>query len=120
MGGHPEFPTREATEPFRILLSHTPDNYPWARANAVDLMLSGHNHGGQIRLPLFGAIHTPSSFGTKYAGGTFWEAPTLLHVSRGVSGRHPWRWNCLPELTRLVLRSEMILTEAHSQRSRAI
>lgn len=105
MGTHPQFPT--ATErPFRILLSHTPDNYPWARSCSVDLMLSGHNHGGQVRLPLFGAIHTPSSFGTKYAGGTFWESPTLLHVSRGVAGRHPWRWNCLPELTRIVLRSE--------------
>lgn len=105
MGTHPEFPPG-ADRPFRILLSHTPDNYPWARSRSVDLMLSGHNHGGQVRLPLFGAIHTPSSFGTKYAGGTFWESPTLLHVSRGVAGRHPWRWNCLPELTRIVLRSE--------------
>ena len=112
MGTHPEFPAA-AGGCFRILLSHTPDNYPWAKTHSVDLMLSGHNHGGQVRLPLLGAIYTPSSFGTKYAGGTFWEAPTLLHVSRGVAGRQPWRWNCLPELTRIVLRSE----KSHSSTS---
>ena len=67
-------------------------------------MLSGHNHGGQIVLPVLGPVYSPSRFGVKYAAGTFHEPPTLLHVSRGLSGRYPLRWNCLPEVTRIVLR----------------
>jgi len=89
---------------FRLFLSHTPDNIGWARENAIDLMLSGHNHGGQVRLPLFGPVYSPSRHGARYASGAFWEPPTLLYVSRGISGKHPLRWNCLPQLTRLVLR----------------
>lgn len=104
MGTNPNF---SETPPgaFRLFLSHTPDNFPWARRNHVDLMLSGHNHGGQIRLPGFGPVYSPSVFGCRYASGVFWGEPTLLHVSRGISGRHPLRWNCPPELTRVVLRA---------------
>jgi hypothetical protein len=71
-------------------------------------MLSGHNHGGQVRLPGFGPVYSPSAFGCHYASGVFWESPTLLYVSRGISGKHPLRWNCLPELTRLVLRPAIV------------
>ena len=52
-------------------------------------MLAGHTHGGQIRMPITGPILAPSLYGTKYASGTFYEVPTLLHVSRGVSGLTP-------------------------------
>ena len=90
---------------FRIFLSHTPDNLPWARRHSINLMLAGHNHGGQIRLPLFGPVYSPSAYGAHYASGVFWEKPTLLYVSRGISGRHPLRLNCPPELTRLTLRA---------------
>ena len=103
MGSHPDLASAPERA-FRLCLSHTPDNLPWARRNAVDLMLSGHNHGGQVQLPLFGPVYSPSVYGARYAGGAFWEDPTLLYVSRGISGKHPLRWNCLPELTRLVLR----------------
>ena len=89
----------------RILLSHTPDNLARARRDRVDLMLSGHNHGGQIRLPVIGPVYCPSRFGCYYSEGLFWEEPTLLHVSRGLAGRHPLRYGCLPEITKLVLRS---------------
>ena len=102
MGGYPEL-TAVPPEAFRILLSHTPDNLRWARRYDVDLMLSGHNHGGQIRMPLLGPIYSPSRFGCRYASGTFWAEPTLLHVNRGLSGRHPLRWRCRPEITRLIL-----------------
>lgn len=87
----------------RILLSHTPDNLGRARRDRVDLMLSGHNHGGQIRLPVIGPVYCPSRFGCYYAAGLFFESPTLLHVSRGLAGRHPLRYGCLPEVTKLVL-----------------
>ncbi|MFQ5732044.1 MAG: metallophosphoesterase [Planctomycetaceae bacterium] len=104
MGGEAEF-DGDRQQSFRLLLSHTPDNLPWARRNGVDLMLAGHIHGGQIVLPILGPIYAPSRYGTKYVSGLYWEHPTLLHVSRGVSGRLPLRWNCRPELTKLVLES---------------
>lgn len=103
MGNHPDL-SHAPPEAFRFLLSHTPDNIGWARRNQIDLMLAGHNHGGQVRLPLIGPIYSPSHHGCRYSSGVFWEDPTLLYVSRGVSSRHPIRWRCKPELTQLVLR----------------
>jgi predicted MPP superfamily phosphohydrolase len=90
---------------FRLCLSHTPDNLPWARRNRIDLMLSGHNHGGQIRLPVVGSVFVPSRFGRRYDCGVFHEPPTLLHVTRGLGEEHPLRFNCRPEVTKLVLRA---------------
>jgi predicted MPP superfamily phosphohydrolase len=90
---------------FRLCLSHTPDNIRWAQRNEIDLMLAGHNHGGQIRLPVFGSIFVPSRYGRRFDCGTFSEPPTLLHVSRGLAGQHPLRFNCRPEVTRIVLTS---------------
>jgi predicted MPP superfamily phosphohydrolase len=89
---------------FRLCLSHTPDNFPWARRAGVDLTLAGHVHGGQVRLPLFGSVLVPSRHGRRYDCGLFYEAPTLLHVSRGLSGEHPLRYGCPPEVTLLTLR----------------
>jgi predicted MPP superfamily phosphohydrolase len=89
---------------FRILLAHTPDHLPWAKSHTFDLMLAGHNHGGQIRLPWLGALISPSWYGWRYAGGLYHEPPTLLHVSRGIAAKHPIRLNCPPELALLVLR----------------
>ena len=90
---------------FRMCLSHTPDNIGWARANNIRLMLSGHNHGGQIRLPLIGSIFVPSLYGRRYDCGAFDEPPTLLHVVRGLAGKQPLRFNCRPEVAKLVLRA---------------
>jgi predicted MPP superfamily phosphohydrolase len=104
MGTHPDFSS--APDAFRLLLSHTPDHLEWARQQQADLMLSGHNHGGQVVLPVIGPVYSPSRFGVQYAAGAFWSEPTLLYVSRGVSGRHPLRWNCRPEVTKLVLRAD--------------
>jgi len=89
---------------FRLCLSHTPDNIAWAKRHRIDLMLSGHVHGGQIRFPLIGSVFVPSRYSRRYDSGTFFEPPTLLHVSRGLAGQHPLRFNCRPEVTRLILR----------------
>jgi hypothetical protein len=94
----------DARSAFRILLSHSPDQIDWAREHRFDLMLAGHTHGGQIRFPLVGAVVCPSRWGVKYASGVYHEPPTVLHVTRGISGLHPIRLNCRPELTRLILR----------------
>ncbi|MBI2480191.1 MAG: metallophosphoesterase [Planctomycetia bacterium] len=108
-GPAPEVPAcatdRDGKPILRILLSHSPDQLAWARRQGFDLMLAGHTHGGQIRLPIIGPIVSPSHFGVKYASGVFYEAPTLVHVSRGVSGLEPIRINCLPEVTKLILRA---------------
>jgi predicted MPP superfamily phosphohydrolase len=88
---------------FRILLSHSPDLFYKAQGWGVDLMLSGHNHGGQIRLPLVGPVFMPSRYSRRFDRGFFREKGTLLHVSEGVGGKHPVRYGCPPEVSRMVL-----------------
>ena len=99
-------PARRADgQPLRILLSHSPDQFDWAVAADFDLVLAGHLHGGQFRLPLIGPMLSPSHKGVRYASGTFYSRPTVMHVSRGVSAEIPVRFNCEPELARLKLHS---------------
>lgn len=111
MGEHPELKqsaTGKGTTPefdFLLLISHTPDNFHWAARQGYDLVLSGHTHGGQVRFPLVGPVFAPSLHGTRYASGTFARGSTVLHVSRGVSGIHPLRWFCRPEISLLTLRT---------------
>jgi len=103
--GHPPKRTDRDAVDLSILLSHSPDNFHRAAGDGVDLVLSGHNHGGQVCLPLLGPIYSPSRFGIRYAAGTFRRHSTTLHVSRGMSAERPLRWNCPPEVTKLVLRA---------------
>ena len=100
----PPHDSAEGTKPFSILLAHTPDQLPWARQQRFDLMLAGHTHGGQIRVPIIGPMVCPSRFGVRYASGLFHEPPTTMHVSRGLSGVQPLRFGCPPEVTLLELR----------------
>ena len=97
-------PPRDAAGlPLRFLLAHGPDQFAWAQQNDFDLVLVGHNHGGQVRLPLLGAILAPSLSGTRYAGGVFRRGNTVMHVSRGTGSHTPLRWNCPPEVALLTL-----------------
>jgi predicted MPP superfamily phosphohydrolase len=91
--------------PLRIALSHSPDQLAWARRHDVDLLLAGHTHGGQICVPLVGPLLSATRLGANYASGIYHLAPTIVQITRGVSGRFPVRINCPPELTKLVLRS---------------
>ena len=75
-----------------------------ATVDAHHLMLSGHVHGGQIRLPVVGSVFVSSRYGRRYDCGAFDEPPTLLHVSRGPGGKQPVRYNCRPKVTKLILR----------------
>lgn len=90
---------------FRLLLSHTPDELYRASRWGIDLMLSGHNHGGQVRLPVIGPVFMPSLYSRRFDRGFFRAGRTLLHVSQGVSGMHPLRYGCVPEVGRLILRA---------------
>ena len=95
---------QQGEEPFRLLLSHCSDQLSWARKHNVTLMLAGHTHGGQGRLPLAGPLLSPSFHGSRYASGDFFKPPTTMHVTRGLSGIHLMRINCRPELSLLTLR----------------
>ena len=99
----PEIETESAD--FRLLLSHSPDELGWARRHGIPLMLAGHTHGGQGRLPLAGPLLSPSWHGSRYASGDFYVAPTTMHVSRGMGGVHLLRIRCRPELSLITLRT---------------
>jgi predicted MPP superfamily phosphohydrolase len=103
----PRLDTRTAPDAeFRLVLSHTPDWFSRLARQGANLVLSGHNHAGQIRLPLTGPVFMPSLFSRRYDRGFFRSGDALLHVSQGVAGQHPIRYGgCLPEVTRLILRS---------------
>ena len=88
---------------FRILLSHSPDLFYKAQRWGIDLMLSGHNHGGQIRFPFVGPVFMPSRYSRRFDRGFFRQNGTLLYVNEGVGGKHPVRYGCPPEVSRLVL-----------------
>ena len=69
---------------FNILLFHSPDLAPQAAALGYDLQLSGHTHGGQVRLPLFGAIYTSSIYGKRFEAGRYLLDQMILYVTRGL------------------------------------
>ncbi len=86
----------------RLLLSHNPDvaeRLP-ERGPRVDLLLSGHTHGGQVRLPLVGAPIVPSSYGGKYARGLVRGPRSWVYVSAGLGVTIlPMRFLARPEIT---------------------
>ena len=55
-------------------------------------------------ISLIGSLFVPSRYSRRYDGGTFFEEPTLMYVSRGLAGQHPLRFNCRPEVSKLILR----------------
>ncbi len=91
-----------------IVLSHTPDLLPRKASWGVDLVLAGHNHGGQVRLPWLGPILMPSRYSRRYDRGVFVRGRTLMHVSAGIGGKHPIRYGCPPEIARIRLRSDRV------------
>jgi predicted MPP superfamily phosphohydrolase len=71
-------------ERFTILLYHTPDLAPEAADAGIDLQLSGHTHGGQVRLPAYGALYAASLYGKRYEMGRRREGDLTLYVTRGI------------------------------------
>lgn len=69
---------------FSVLLYHTPDLIYTARDLHVDLYLAGHTHGGQVRMPFFGALFANSIYGKKFEMGLYHVDGTTLFVSRGL------------------------------------
>ncbi|HEB02905.1 MAG TPA: metallophosphoesterase [Nitrospirae bacterium] len=92
----------------KVLLSHNPDvNMDIDRKGRhVDLVLSGHTHGGQIVLPFVGALFLPVKTGRRYQEGIVQDGQRLTFVSRGVGTVIlPFRLKCPPEVSVLTLRS---------------
>lgn len=106
-GGSSHTSLAATSSTLRIGVAHTPDRIRWARKSGIDLLLAGHTHGGQARIPGVGPLVAPSLYGSKFASGVFWLPPTLMHVSRGVAGTHPLRWRCTPEISLLTLSNQL-------------
>ncbi len=87
-----------------VLLGHEPDIATTVREyGGVDLMLAGHTHGGQVRLPLLTPYFLPD-LGRKFVHGRFNFAGMQLYVNRGIGTVHlPVRFRCPPEITVLTL-----------------
>ena len=85
---------------FTVLLSHRPELFDLYVDTGVDLVFSGHAHGGQFRLPLLGGLVAPNQgFFPKYDAGQFIEENTTMIVSRGVGNSIiPLRLNNPPEV----------------------
>lgn len=91
-------------EAYSILLSHAPDFADRANEESVDLQLSGHSHGGQVQIPLIGALVTPP-FAKRYYEGMYNLTNVQLYVNRGLgTTRLPYRFLSRPEISVFTLR----------------
>jgi predicted MPP superfamily phosphohydrolase len=87
----------------KILLVHEPDFADRASQFKIDLQLSGHTHGGQIRLPGIGPLLLPV-LGRRYPMGLYRVADMWVYTNRGLgNNRPPLRLNCRPEITLFTL-----------------
>lgn len=89
----------------RVLLAHTPEIFPTAVEAGLDLVLVGHTHGGQIRLPFLGAVVAPGQgFFPAYDYGLFTESNTTMIVNGGLGeSAIPVRFNLRPEIVLVTL-----------------
>jgi len=87
-----------------VLLAHEPDFVDeWSRDPRVAVQLSGHSHGGQVRLPGLGAVIVPP-YGRKYDYGLYQVHHTRLYTNPGIGLAVPGvRVNCRPEVTEITL-----------------
>ena len=90
----------------RILISHNPDVNEDVEnlRERIDLIISGHTHGGQIVFPFLGALYIPSPFGQKYLSGLVRDGNRQTYISRGLGVFFvPMRINCRPDVSLLTL-----------------
>lgn len=89
--------------PFAILLTHSPQLFRQADRTRFDLVLTGHTHGGQVRLPGLGALWLPDG-SEEYESGWFFGQYTQMFVTRGIgTSRLPFRLLCRPEIALITL-----------------
>ena len=92
---------RRAPERFGLAVMHSPDSAPEAAALGYDLIVAGHTHGGQVRLPIVGALVTNCSMPRRIVSGLIRMGSATLHTSPGLgtSKFAPFRFFCRPEAT---------------------
>jgi predicted MPP superfamily phosphohydrolase len=94
---------RQAGSEPLILMAHEPDYADEVVGSGVDLMLSGHTHGGQVRIPFMPLMNLPP-MGKKYVEGHFSLSGLQLYVTRGIGTVGvPFRFRCPPEITLITL-----------------
>lgn len=87
-----------------VLLAHEPDYADYVSQYPVDLQLSGHSHGGQVRLPLIPPLYLPD-LAKKYYLGLYRIGDLTLYTNAGLGTiRIPMRLNCPPEVTLITVR----------------
>lgn len=93
---------------YRVLLSHRPELFDVYVESGVDLVLSGHAHGGQFRLPFVGGLVAPNQgIFPKYDAGLYTESGTHMLVSRGIGNSIlPFRFNNRPEVVLIEMNVE--------------
>lgn len=94
---------------FKILLSHRPELFDIYVSNNIDLIFSGHAHGGQVRLPFIGGFIAPDQgFFPKYTSGSFKQGLSTMYVSRGLGNSIvPVRVFNRPEIIVVTLKSTL-------------
>ena len=95
----------ELADGYRILLSHRPETFDAYVSQQIDLVLTGHAHGGQFRLPVVGGLIAPNQgLFPKYDAGLYVEGRTNMIVSRGLGNSvFPFRVNNRPEVVIVTL-----------------
>lgn len=93
---------------YSVLLCHRPEVFDAFVENGVDLVFTGHTHGGQIRLPLIGAVFAPDQgLFPAYDAGIFTKEDTTMIISRGLgNSSFPFRIDCPPEIVVATLMHE--------------
>ncbi|MEW6060269.1 MAG: metallophosphoesterase [Actinomycetota bacterium] len=97
---------RRHPERFGLAIAHSPDPAPEIAALGYDLAVYGHTHGGQVRMPIVGALVTNSDVPRRIVSGLVRMGRTYGHISPGLgtSKYAPFRFMCRPEATLLELR----------------
>ena len=97
---------RRTPDRFGVAVMHSPDSAPEAAALGYDLIVAGHTHGGQVRLPIVGALVTNCSMPRRLVSGAIRMGAATLHISPGLgtSKYAPFRFWCRPEATLFELR----------------
>jgi len=94
--------TPERNGALRVVLNHNPDAKELFRRFDWDLMLCGHTHGGQVRLPFIGTPFLPVR-DKRFVSGLYRWDNRPLYITRGVGNLHGIRFNCRPEVSVLEL-----------------
>ena len=96
---------RKNREALRLVLMHSLHRLDSVRPLDPEVVICGHTHGGQIRIPFFGALYTDSDAPRRAASGLIWLEGCRVHISPGIGAGliFPYRINSPPEITEIII-----------------